>query len=158
MMKIGHLGLVCLLLSGCAHAPRRPPVEPVEKLEKQPDVDEKQRLLDLYTRHQVAEVPPTTTTPTRNAPPAADLSSLLHRDRASLRACYLTAHGRRGAPLEPLRLEIELETSERRVRSVQITGIRDRRLERCLSRRIRRWRLPALAPRTVSLPLVFSGS
>jgi hypothetical protein len=156
-MRTGHLlAMACvLLLAGCAHSSRRPPAR-----QKKPNVGERPRLRDLYARDHVAEVPLPTPPPVRRAAArvAFDLTPLLHRDGASIRACYRTAHGRRGAPLEPVRLEVELETGGRRVRSVQINGTRNGRLERCLSRRIRRWRLPARTPRRVSLLLVLAGS
>jgi hypothetical protein len=155
--KICHLLLGSVLLfqlDGCAHSSKSPPPAAT--------TTGKQDLLALYSRADVPEVPLEISTDKPAGPRAGDggsrLSSLLHREAASLRACYRLSRRRGGAELEPVRLDIELETAHRRVQSVQITGTRNGRLERCLIRNIKRWRLPARLPRTVSLPLVFQSS
>jgi len=163
--EIRHLLLgsasLMLILGGCASsssgrtAPARPPSAPPTTKRDSGD------LLALYSRAEVPEVavPPSRRRDTRRAEAGGgELASLLNRNAASLRTCYRLARAGRGAALEPLRLQIELETARRRVRSVQITGTRDGRLERCLTREIKRWRLPGRLPRTVSLPLLFHGS
>jgi hypothetical protein len=126
---------------------------------EQPKAGEQQRLLDLYSRGHLAEIKPTAPKRGSRGSPgrAAGLTALLHRDRAAFRACYRTTRAPHAAH-EAVRLEIELRTGRRRVRSVQITGTRNGRLERCLSRKIRRWRLPPRTPRTVSLLVVLAGS